>query len=312
MRAAARASTALLAALAAAGILASCSTAPKESDRAVDVKNAAADSGRSGDAYYRQGRYDLAMSSYRVSLQDNLSVDSLEGIVQSYNSIARVQMATDRLTEARSTLEEALVIASKLGGEPLFVTNNNVGELKLRSGDAAGALETFQRLEAGATKEIAPERMALVYHNLGSAWKAAGNLDEAMSWLQKSLEINLARKLYEEAAGDFYMISSVHSRQGDLVAARENAEQALENDKRVENSLGIVKDLYVLGLIATKAGEMTSAADWYHRSWLSAAAISSLADARRALEGLVATADALDWAEEAAQYRAELAKLEGK
>lgn len=302
LRAVVAAATALLA-------LAACSSAPKPTDGATDVKNRAAEAAQFGNSYYRQGRYDLALQFFTQALNENLSVDNEPGVVQSYNSIGRVYLAVGMVDEAEAAFLEASPIAGRLGGEALFVTSNNLGELYLRRGDAAGALATFERVLGGSLAGMPPAQVGLLYHNLGSAYKATGDLPRAMEWLKKALAINLEQKLYEEAAADYYMIASVHSKQGDLEAAARNAGLALEYDKRIENALGVVKDLAALGLIAGKAGDHAAAYDYFRRSHLAATALSSRADIRAALEGLIASGEALGRTAEVAGHRKALADL---
>ena len=295
--------------LAAAFLLAACSSAPKKSDTATDVKNRAADAALSGNTYYRQGRYELALQFFTQALNENLSVDNEAGVVQSYNSIGRVYLAVGMNDEAESAFVKASAIAVRLGGEPLFVTSNNLGELHLRRGDARGAVVIFEGVLGGSLKDIQQDQVGLLYHNLGSAYKATGELDKAMEWLRKALAINLGEKLYEEAAADYYMIASVHSKQGDYVSAAKNAELALENDKRVENALGVTKDLLALGLIASRAGDPAAAYGYFERSHLAATALGSTTDIRSSLEGLIASGEALGKTAAVASYRKALADL---
>jgi tetratricopeptide (TPR) repeat protein len=295
--------------LAAAFLLAACSSAPKTSETATDVKNRAAEAALSGNTYYRQGRYELALQYFTQALNENLSVDNEAGVVQSYNSIGRVYLAVGMNDEAESAFVKASAIAVRLGGEPLFVTSNNLGELYLRRGDARGAVEIFERVLGGSLKDVQQDQVGLLYHNLGSAYKATGELDKAMEWLRKALAINLGEKLYEEAAADYYMIASVHSKQGDYVSAAKNAELALENDKRVENALGVTKDLLALGLIASRAGDHAAAYGYFERSHLAATALGSTMDIRSALEGLITSGEALGKTAGVAAYRKALADL---
>jgi tetratricopeptide (TPR) repeat protein len=290
-------------------LLAACSSAPKKSDTATDVKNRAAEAALSGNTYYRQGRYELALQFFTQALNENLSVDNEAGVVQSYNSIGRVYLAVGMNDEAESAFVKASAIAVRLGGEPLFVTSNNLGELYLRRGDARGAVEIFERVLGGSLKDVQQDQVGLLYHNLGSAYKATGELDKAMEWLRKSLAINLGEKLYEEAAADYYMIASVHSKQGDYVSAAKNAELALDLDKRTENALGVTKDLLALGLIASRAGDPAAAYGYFERSHLAATALGSTADIRSALEGLIASGEALGKTAEVAAHRKALVDL---
>jgi tetratricopeptide (TPR) repeat protein len=295
--------------LAAVLLLGSCSSAPKKADETTDVKNRAAEAAQSGNSYYRQGRYDLALQFFTQALNENLSVDNEPGVVQSYNSLGRVYLAVGMAAEAESAFLKAAAIAVHLGGESQFVTSNNLGELYLRRGDAATALATFERVLGGSLSDMPPAQVGLLYHNLGCAYKATGDLVKAMEWLKKALTVNLDEKLYEEAAADYYMIASVHSKQGDYPAAAKNAELALEYDKRIENALGVVKDLTALGLIAMKAGDPATAYGYFQRSHLAATALASTADIRSALEGLIASGEALGMTAETVEYRKALADL---
>lgn len=301
-----------LPAVAAAAVLAlaACSTAPKPADEATEVKNRAAEAAQFGNSYYRQGRYDLALQFFTQALNENLSVDNEPGVVQSYNSIGRVYLAVGMVDEAESAFLKASSIALRLGGEPLFVTSNNLGELYLRRGDAAGALETFERVLGGQMADMPPAQVGLLYHNLGSAYKATGDLDRALEWLRKALAVNLGEKLWEEAAADYYMIASVHSKRGDYAQAARDAGLALEYDKRIENALGVVKDLAALGLIAARAGDHAGAYDYFRRAHLAATALGSRSDIRAALEGLIASGEALGKTAEVADYRKALADLD--
>lgn len=301
------ASPALL--LAAAIALGACSTAPKQADTATDVKNRAAEAALSGNAYYRQGRYELALQFFTQALDENLSVDNEAGVVQSYNSIGRVYLAVGMHDEAESSFVKAEAIAVRLGGEPLFVTSNNLGELALRRGDARVAVQIFERVLGGSLKDVTREQLGLLYHNLGSGYKATGDLDRAMEWLRKALAVDLGEKLYEEAAADYYMIASVHSKRGDYASAAENALLALEYDKRTENAFGVTKDLLAIGLIASRAGDHETAYGYFERSRLAATALGSTADIRSALQGLIASGEALGRTDEVAAYRKALADL---
>lgn len=300
----------LLAALLPAGLLpTACSSAPAPADSSTEVKNRAAEAARSGNDYYRQGRYELALQFFAQALNENASIDNQPGVVQSYNSVGRTYLALGRLDEAEAAFREAAANAASLDDEARLLTEINLGELALRRGDAPGALAAFERLLGEAGAGTPPEQLGLLYHDLGSAYKATGDLGRALEWLENARAINLGAKLYEEAAADSYMIASVHSKRGDWAAAAENASRALEYDKRMENTLGIVKDLAALGTISAKAGDAAAAYDYFRRSYLAASALESTPDIRSALEGLVAAGEALGKTAETAAYREALANL---
>lgn len=289
--------------------LGACSTAPRQSDSVTVVKDQAAEAAKAGNAHYRQGRWELALEFFTQALKANLSIDNEAGAAQSYNSIGKVYLDVDRYDEAEAAFAKANGIAVRLGGEPLFLTTNNLGELALHRGDARGALEIFDRLLAGSLKDVPREQVRMLYHNLGSAYKATGDYARSLEWLRQALAIDLELKLHWEAAADHYMIASVYSKLEDYPSAAEHARLALEYDKRIENVLDIMKDLAALGIIAMKAGDPAASYGYFERSYLAASALGSAPDIRSALAGLIAAGEALGKTAEVAAYRETLAGL---
>ncbi len=152
-------------------------------------------------------------------------------------------------------------------------------------------------------------QLAILHHNIGTALKGQGQLDEALASYRSALDLNLKKKLNAEAASDYYMIASVYSLQGSLAEAEKNAQEALTLDKRIENSPGIAQDLYALGLISKKKPDTAAAFDYFQRSYLVATTVGLMPEIRKALVELVAAADALGRTADAATYRKALADM---
>jgi tetratricopeptide (TPR) repeat protein len=298
------------AALFAALLLVSCSSAPKKGDAVVTVKTQADQGAASGELYYRQGRYELAIQFFSLALSQYTSVDDAEGIIRSYNSIGKSYAALGSLDQAEDILLRARERAK--GGSPslIFESLINLGELYLAKGDANAAQASLQEALQTPFPGRLPAQTALLYHDMGTAQKNLGNSTKALEYLGLSLKSNLAGKDLAEAASDYYMIASVHSRDGKYDEALKNAALALTYDKQVESSPGIAKDLYALGLISSKKGDQESAYDYFQRSYLVSTSIGFRDDMKKALTGLVAAADALGRTADAAAYRKALAELE--
>ncbi len=301
----------LLGLLLAAGLACTaCSSAPPKTDTATDVKNRAAEATDFGNQNYRQGRYDLALSFFTQALELNVSVDNEAGVVQSYNSIGRVYMALDRIDLAEETLLKALPRARAKGSPDLiFVAANNLGELYLKKGDPQRAIGLFDQALELSSGKLTPAQMGVLNHNLGTAFKATGDLPRARTLLEKSLSLNLGAKLDEEAAADYYMLASVYSKQGDYDSARKNLLAALDLDKKIENSLGIAKDLNALGIVAGKSRDAEAAFDFFQRAYLVYTTIGIPGETRRALATLVEAAESAGKTGDAAEYRAALEKM---
>ncbi len=327
-------------ALVCAGLL-SCSSAPKQSDTVITVQTQADQLAASGQGYYRQGRYELALQFFSQALSQYTSVDDGEGIVRSYNAVGKCYIALGQVEPAEGVFLQARERAREdHAASLLFDSSVNLGELYLARGDAVKArailLEEMQGTAsaagaAGGTGAASaagaaagssggsavatgaavrtPSQTAQLYHDLGTAEKNLGNSAPALDWFDRSLKINLAQKYFAEAASDYYMIASVHSIEGRYDEAMKNASLALAYDKQVESSPGIAKDLYALGMISAKKGDPASAYDWLERSYHVSTTLGFKDDMKKALAGLIAAADALGRTADAETYRKALADM---
>jgi tetratricopeptide (TPR) repeat protein len=290
-------------------VVVACSTAPAKSDTVTTMKTQATQNAAFGDGYYRQGRFDLALQFYLQALNEYTSVDDVEGIVLTYNDIGMTYIAMGSYDAAEPLLLKAQDTARSVS-QPLLLTSSiNLGELYLAKGDATKALATFQEGLNLPAKARTPMNTAILYHDTGTAQKSLGDLSAALASFGKSLEINLANKYIQEAAGDYYMIASVYSKQGSYDEATKNALLALAADKQIESSPGIAHDLYALGLIAAKKPDMASAYDYFQRAYLVYTTLGAKADIKKALTELISTADALNRTTEATGYRKTLSDL---
>jgi tetratricopeptide (TPR) repeat protein len=300
----------LLAAALAVLASAACSSAPPASDVVNQTKERAAAATAAGNRYFHEGRYEIALIFFRQALQENTSIDNDAGMVLSSNSIARVYMATGKTDAAERILKEVLPQALKPGNEVLcYVTCDNLGQLYLRKEDPERAIESFTRALSLPQGKLTPAQTAVLSHDLGTAYKSSGDYSRAMELFGKSLAINLAGKLHEEAAADYYMMASLHSKQEDYAKAEEDLVLALEQDKLIENSPGIAKDLYALGLVAGKRSDAEAAYGYFRRSFLVYSTIGYKPDIRKALQRLISAAENAGRTEEAAEYGKALSDL---
>jgi tetratricopeptide (TPR) repeat protein len=287
-----------------------CSTSPKQSDTVITVKTQADQAAASGEAYYRQGRYDLALQFFTQALSQYTSVDDGEGIVRSYNSIGKSYIALGSLDMAEDIFLRARDRARAEITSLLFDSSINLGELYLAKGDALAARTILLEASAMPYPGRPPAQSALLYHDLGTAEKNLGDSTKALEYYGLSLKTNLSNRSLAEAASDYYMIASVHSRDGRYDEALKNALLALSYDKQVESSPAIAKDLYALGLITAKKGDHAAAFDYFQRSYFVSTSLGFRDNMKKALAGLVAAADALGRTADAEAYRKSLADMQ--
>jgi tetratricopeptide (TPR) repeat protein len=271
------------------------------------TRNKAAEAAQIGNSWFRQGRYDLALRYFTEALQYNASIDNRDGVIRSTNSIGRVDMTLGDMDEAERLFARAAAQAAGASQELVVLSRTNAGELLLARGRSEEALAVFEELlalPAGGAGAMTDEQRAILLHDRGTARRNLGDYEAARQDLSRSLAMNIAAKRSEAAAADYYMLASVDARQEDLEAAASNLQLALGLDKKVENSPGIAKDLYALGVIARRRDDPAAALDYFERAYAVSTTLSIRADMRKALAGLIESADALGRTVEAAEYRA--------
>ena len=297
-------------ALACCLIVLSCSTQPAKTDSASAVKNQAAADAATGDGYFHQGRNELAVQFFTISLGEYTSIDDSEGVIRVYNALGKTYIAMGSFSMAQDILTRAQTMARDTKSGSLFETTLNLGELYLFKGEADTARATFEQALAMPAGARTSAQTAILYHDLGTAAKNLGDEGKALDYYAKALDLDLAGTLNEQAASDYYMIASVHSLAGRYDEALKNATLALTMDKKIENSRAIAEDLHALGLISTKKGDTAAAFDYFKRAYLVFTTLGLKADMKETLRNLVAAADELGRAAEAASYRKTLADLD--
>ena len=289
--------------------LASCSSLPKEKTSDSTVRNQASAYAQSGNGYYSQGDYVTAERFFRLALDSDFSIDYQRGIVESYNSLAKVYIAAGDSQAAESAIQGALSYASRIGDALLTARSNLVSaELELSLSNYSQAAETIQKVLA-AIGTTSGSDAATAYHDLGAAYKGLEQYDNAIVNLEKARDMHSARKEIALEASDYYMIASVYSRKGDYVTAQAQALDALALDKQMENEPGIGLDLRALGIISQKSGKESAAYDYYYGSLQVFRTLGDAGQVRDLLVRLEASATKLGKTQEAATYASALHQL---
>jgi len=276
-------------------LILSCSTAPKPQKNVVVIKNRAAEYAAYGNEYYRQGLYEKAIESFELSLAYNGSVDNEPGIVSSYNSLGKVNLAKGDVETAAGYFLAAYELAAELGDGVLTAqTLNHQGELAMHREEYDRAVELYLEALEYAEQAGSDRTTAAILGNLGSGYRKLGQPETALSYFQRSVELNARTENYEELATSYYRIAALFSEMGEYETSLQNIEKALENDKKVENSLGIAKNYLAMGIVLKKAGRPEQAYVSFQRSLLVYRSMALLfpdvsleSDVRRLLEYLI-------------------------
>lgn len=290
-----------------------CSSAPEETEVSSETRNRAAEYTEFGNRYLDRAQYDQALKFYNLALEDNIAIDNQEGIVLSRNAIGEAFLLTAQFEKAAASFEGAMELALKLGRRDLELrTLNNQGKLALNLGQSDEALSIFSEardiIDAG--KNSPREVVADVFHSTGALYKILEEYEEAESYLQRSLEINLDLKRLEEVASNYYVLASVYSKEEQYDTAEKNLLQALEIDKQIENKLGIADDYFALGLVAEKRGDLEGAYNHFRTAVDKYIILNKLAPTIQSYSRLQELARLLGREEAAASYGETLLLLE--
>lgn len=287
--------------------MASCSTAPKVPDEVFEVRNKASDYLKLADTLVGEGQFDSAEKYYRQAMDTDSSVDWLSGTAIAHHSLGRLYLLEGNVDGAAAEFSRAADYARLAGTQPdaamaASLAAAGLGEIAYRKGDKAGALAHFEdavRFAGGDERAL-----AVALHDRASAKFSSGDDAGGLADLDKAAALNLKLRRWSELASNYYLRSLYLERKGDLAGALAQAGEALTNDRKSENSLGVTGDLARLAELSTKAGK-TDDAYWYWRRSFDAALGANLPrETLRALDGLLGALQAAGRSSETADWQA--------
>ena len=279
----------------------SCSSAPKETDVVNSRKNRAAELTEFGNNYSANGDYRQALVFFKLALDENIAADYEPGIIKSCNSAGNAALNTGETENAEKYFLQALSLSEKIDDrKSRSISSNNLGELYLRTGNYKKAEEMLEQAFAAAdTKSI--ESAAILY-NLGIALKKEEEYSKALSRFSQSAQINEAHKKHAELAANYYMIASIHSKEKSYENAESFLLKALEEDKIVENTLGIGQVQKALGIVNEKKGNLETAYGYYLKSYMVFDVLKNNSELKELLSKLSQTASILGREKDAAYF----------
>jgi tetratricopeptide (TPR) repeat protein len=255
----------------------SCSSLPgKKETRSLDVKNKAAGYQKDGITQFNAGRYEQALDLFDLAYQLNASVDNEEGLVLTLNSIGKTKLADTNKEEAFESFSIALAIAERLKDELLIMlTKGNIADYYIKEDETDSAYSLLTE-ELNKIEGIKSEESAYLAHNLSLVLRKQKKYDEALVYLNRSLEYNFKNDAFRALAGDFYMKASIYSLQANYAEALLFALEALQYDKMIEYPQGIAADLDALSIISLKMGNESESEIYRKRSAVVLEAIGNI------------------------------------
>lgn len=296
-----------------------CSSAPAPVTSINSRKNMAADNMRYGNAAYDQADYEKALQFFLLALENNTLADFEEGMVKCYHSIAKTFLALGKRDDSRRALENAQRILTFLQSKDLQAQQLfHQASLALEEGQIARAEEAIdQALQLNQATDNRAQR-AVLYHGLGMVKRAAGLKTSsnqlfvaALGYFQQAQKINESLMAYTELAANHYMQGMVYLSLGDWGKAGENLTQALQYDRKMENTMGIALDHRALGQLAAIQTDWNLAVAHHLRSYRILLTLNDAAQARRSLDLLIEALVKSNRNQEAEIFKQERSRLDG-
>ena len=247
---------------------AGCSSLPDPPDEIRTSRDRAGQYAEFGDNYYRRGEFTQARNFYVLALDLARSVESQNQSARLHNSIGQTWQAEGRLGEAEREYREAERIAIRAGNPRIEADSvNNLGKVRVARGEHEESISLFKKAMDLLSGENEDERReAVVRHNLAIALAGVGELEEALSELEWARETNKRLNYRVELASNYYMLASIESRRANYETAYSKALQALEIDRSMENTRGIISDLRALSEISIRLEKREDAFEYLDRA----------------------------------------------
>src|SRR6185369_15398533 len=172
-------------------------------------------------------------------------------VATTLNNIGLVQRESGEYQKALETLEKALAIDRKLGSRWAMAYDlRNLGQTRLKMGDAPAALQLFSEAAVMATEIGDKVNLAKIYLARGDAETELKQPAAAEASYRSALEIADALLLREVRWRALFGLARLQKNAGDSAKAVESYQQALETveGRRAEIKLDQLKD----GLLADK------------------------------------------------------------
>ena len=151
----------------------------------------------------------------------------------------------------------------------LYTTIEQAGR-QMDAGRPDEAEETYRRalayLKDQPAPEWAPDRIAVIYHQLGMTAQVRLHLDEAEDWYGKALAISEELGNRPSMASSYHQLGRAAQLRGRLGEAEDWYGKALAISEELGNRPGMAITYHQLGTLAKDQGRLDAADDWYRRS----------------------------------------------
>jgi tetratricopeptide (TPR) repeat protein len=203
-----------------------------------------------GAAYLRQGKYDLALSSFEKAAEICRATSDLEGEAAALHGLAAIDMEKKENESALKKLQRVLEIQETLGDlQGKSATLQDMASIHLRRGDKKAAREKLQR-SIEILKSFGNRRAeASALFNLGSVDLELGELERAKKEFGESLALRRALGDKRGEAAILHNLGQIEAHAGDMERAKEDFREALQAYQELGEKSGEAGAFFQLGAL---------------------------------------------------------------
>ncbi|HUI39371.1 MAG TPA: tetratricopeptide repeat protein [Methanothrix sp.] len=203
-----------------------------------------------GTAYLRQGKFDLAESSFEKAAEISRETSDLEGEAVALHGLATIDMEKKENEAALKKLRRVLEIQETLGDrQSKGATLQDMASIDLRMGDYKAAREKLHRSLEILKSSGNRRAVASALFNLGSIDMEQGELERAKEAFRDSLA--LRRVLGDERgeAAILHNLGQIEAQAGNMEKAREDFRDALRAYQDLGEKSGEAGAFFQLGVL---------------------------------------------------------------
>jgi len=248
-------------------MFASCSSAPQRPVEVFTVQSMADTLIGQANREADQGNYAEALNLLNEAWRLAVITDRPALRIRVNMARANAHYSLGRIEEAEKIWREAEMEAN-FTREPMLASASRVFQARslLLSGKANP--EEILALVQSEQNNLKSDKLlyAMSWTVKGMAEKDLGRYEDAEQSIMNALSIHNKERYLEQAGYDWYLIASIRSVAGNHRAAVEALFQALNFDRRAENSYGIAMDWAAMGDVSRNIGNENFAVMSWRRS----------------------------------------------
>lgn len=212
-----------------------------------------------GVNYWYQGADSLALLSYQKALGIFQKLKNRKREAVAFNNLALLSYNREDYASALDYHQKAEAIFRELDLKKNLISSlSNIGVVFLALADYPKALEYFLEASFQAKDEEVGIRGNLLT-NLGLVSKNMNQLDNALEYHSKALEIFQENQQKQEEANTLANLGNIYQQLGELQEADSLLNLALSINLQIGNTRRIASDYSNLGILYSAFGELTKA-----------------------------------------------------